>query len=199
MNKIAIVSTSHKVQGNSSRVAVCLSELINDNFPNCSSMIIPLENVPFWDEGKWGKPELSEKWAAWKPIADTLSACDALIAVTPEYGGMMAPRLSNFMLLCSGKEIGHKPALAVAVSSARGGAYPISQLRAYSSKNNQVCWIPSHLIIRNLENEGDPLPEGSYEREFALYCLVLLDAYATALKSVRQSGVINQERYPYGM
>lgn len=103
------------------------------------------------------------------------------------------------MLLCSGEDIGHKPPLAVGVSASRGGAYPITQLRSYAYKNSHVCWIPDHLIIRNLDAERDPFPEGSHESRFALYCLKLLDAYATALKTVRQSGVVDHDEYPYGM
>lgn len=199
MNKYVIVSGSHKLNGSSDRVAEHLANLVTSHIPESEANVVSLAALPFWDEGMWGEPSLSEKWIAWEPIAETLRAADALIVISPEYGGMVPPRLANFLLLCSGNEIGHKPALAVGVSASRGGSYPITQLRSYAYKNNHVCWIPDHLIIRNVDGEPDPLGEDSYEGRFALYCVRLLDVYASALKAVRQSGVVDHETYPYGM
>lgn len=199
MNKFAIVSGSHKVNGSSDRVAAHLADLVTGHLPDSEANIVSLAALPFWDEGMWGEQSLVENWSAWGPIADTLRAADALIVISPEYGGMVPPRLTNFLLLCSGKEIGHKPALAVGVSASRGGSYPITQLRSYAYKNNHVCWIPDHLIVRNVDAEPNALAEDSYEGRLALYCVRLLDAYASALKTVRQCGVVDHETYPYGM
>lgn len=199
MNKFAIVSGSHKVNGSSDRVATHLAGLVTSHLPDSEANIVSLAALPFWDEGMWGETSLADNWNAWGPIADTLRAADALIVIAPEYGGMVPPRLTNFLLICSGNEIGHKPALAVGVSASRGGSYPITQLRSYAYKNNHVCWIPDHLIVRNVDAEPNPLAEDSYEGRLALYCVRLLDAYASALKTVRQCGVIDHEAYPYGM
>lgn len=199
MNRFAIVSGSHKISGASDRIATHLAGLVSSHISDGEANIISLAELPFWDEGMWGAAELETNWSAWRPIAEALRNADALIIVAPEYGGMVPPRLTNFLLLCTGEEIGHKPALAVGVSASRGGAYPITQLRSFAYKNNHVCWIPDHLIVRNLDTNPTPFVEGSFEGQFAIYCVRLLDAYASALKTVRQCGVIDYERYPYGM
>ena len=48
-------------------------------------------------------------------------------------------------------QLGHKPALIVTVSSADGGAYPVAELRMSSYKNNRICYLPEHVILRNVE------------------------------------------------
>ena len=199
MNQIAIISGSHKETGASDRVAIAISEMIKTSFPDSSAEIVSIKHLPFWDEGMWGDAALEDKWEAWKPISASLKKADAFVFIAPEYGGMAPPKLSNFLLLCSSNEVGHKPALAVGVSASRGGAYPITQLRSYGYKNNKICWIPDHVIIRNVENDTSPLPTGSFENRFTLYCLSVLDAYASALKGVRSSGALNLEDYPHGM
>lgn len=199
MNNLLIVSGTHRVNGASNTVATELAKLISEHIPNCDADILPLSDIPFWDEGLWGEEELAAKWQVWEPAKQRLKATDGLIFIAPEYAGMVPPKLMNFLLLCSGAEVGHKPALAVGVSASRGGAYPITQLRSYGYKNNHLCWLPDHLILRQVEEGKNPFSEGSYELKYALYTLKLLDQYATALKTVRDSGVIDHEVFPFGM
>ncbi len=59
--------------------------------------------------------------------------------------------LKNFFLMFSRFELGHKPAMIVAVSSGDGGAYPVAELRMSSYKNNRICYIPEQLNLRNVE------------------------------------------------
>jgi multimeric flavodoxin WrbA len=141
------------------------------------------------------------KWNQWNEMAKRLKAATGFIFISPEYGGMVPPRLMNFLLLCSGEELGHKPALAVGISAGRGGAYPITELRAYGYKNNHLCWLPDHLIIRNVEAIGlsELLDGQSSLNKTAVYSLRLLDQYARALTVVRASGVVDHEGFPYGM
>ena len=129
------------------------------------------------------------------------SGVDGLIVVAPEYAGMVPPRLVNFLLLCSGEEVGHKPALAVGVSATRGGTYPIAQLRASSTKNNHMCWLPDHLILREARavDTPDALTGTGYVARYAKYCIKLLGAYAKSLKEVRCAGIIDHGSFPYGM
>jgi len=47
-------------------------------------------------------------------------------------------------------ELGHKPALIVAVSSGDGGAYPVSELRMSSYKNNRLCYIPEQVALKSM-------------------------------------------------
>jgi NAD(P)H-dependent FMN reductase len=201
MNKFIIVSGSHRVRGASGWIAQAMGELAEEHLPDGFVKHISLDKVPLWDEGLWGDPKDAPQWNAWRGIADELRTADGFIMVAPEYAGMVPPRLSNFLLLCSGEELGHKPALAVAVSASRGGTYPIAQLRAFSSKNNQLCWLPEHLILRNVPDDGPPptLRGTGFEARYAVHCLKLLDRYATALKGVRAGADANAEAFPYGM
>ena len=60
--------------------------------------------------------------------------------------------LKNFFLYTKHSELAHKPALIVSISAGRGGSYPVHELRTSSYKNNRLCYIPEHLIIRNVES-----------------------------------------------
>jgi azobenzene reductase len=201
MTNIAIISGSHRKSGNSHKVAEHIIELTHSISEPINAYCIDISSVPFWDEGKWGEKDLSEKWELWKPISEALKKCDALIIVSPEYGGMASPMISNFLLLASSEEVGHKPALLVSVSASRGGAYPIVQLRAFASKNNHLCWIPDHVIVRDVENylQVEDEVKESYTRKMLNYTIRILVDYANALISVRQKGNIDYAQFPYGM
>jgi azobenzene reductase len=201
MNDFVVVSGSHRSGGASHELACTFTRLLKATLPECSAEVIPINDIPFWDEGMWGDENLAAKWEDWRRIAERLKRADGLVIIAPEYAGMVPPKLSNFLLLCSGEEIGHKPALAVGVSSSRGGTYPITQLRSFGSKNNRLCWIPDHVIVRDLE---DPAMSGlsdesSFIRRYVIHCCRLLDQYASALKAIRSSGVVDYGEFPYGM
>jgi NAD(P)H-dependent FMN reductase len=57
----------------------------------------------------------------------------------------------NFMNYCGVEDVAHKPALLVSVSSGRGGAFPINQMRQLGYKNNRIMYLPEHLIVRSVE------------------------------------------------
>jgi azobenzene reductase len=199
MSNLAIISGSHRETGNSHRVAKLVSTLLTRSGHN--STLINIENLPLWDEGLWGKEPLAEKWTLWQPISQQLQACDGLVIITPEYGGMASPLISNFLLIASPQEVGHKPGLLVAVSASRGGAYPIAQLRSFSSKNNYICWIPDHVIVRDVEDFLNEINTGkeNYTSRKLGYALTILTAYAAALVQVRNSGQLDYQSFPYGM
>ena len=199
MQKIILVHGSHKTNSVSQKVANKIIELCNSRIQNLDIEQIQIDHLPFWDEGLWGVEDKKEKWDIWKAISNKLKNADGFIFISPEYGGMVPPKLSNFLLIANGTEVGHKPALAVTISASRGGAYPISQLRSFCFKNNHLCWLPSHVIIRNANLDIEVLKEGSYELDITIYCLKLLSGYAESLKSVRQLGIIDFEKFPYGM
>jgi hypothetical protein len=116
---------------------------------------------------------------------------------------MVPPGLKNFFLLCSAADVGHKPALIVSVSSGIGGSYPITELRISSYKNTRIVYIPEHVIIRNVEEllHGDSAAGERDEstRSRVGYALRVLKEYASALKGVRESGVIDHKSFPFGM
>ena len=86
-----------------------------------------------------------------------------------------------------------------------GGTYPISELRLSSYKNNRMCYLPEHLIVRNCmivmneDTTANDEGEHSYVSERSLYCVKQLAAYSDALKQVRASGAADLEPYPNGM
>jgi NAD(P)H-dependent FMN reductase len=199
--KIAIVTGSHREKSQSDRVGSFVEGVLKTQ--NASPFIISLSKnpLPLWDEGVWSS---SDTWTQkWNPIATQLQESDGLVVVSPEWSGMVPPGLKNFLLLCSPKEVGHKPALIVSVSSGIGGSYPVSELRTSSYKNNRLVYIPEHVIVRNVEEllNGD-MPANEHDettRARLTYGSSVLLQYAQALKSVRSSAVIDYKKFPYGM
>ena len=119
---------------------------------------------------------------------------------------MVPAALKNFFLLWAATgELSHKPALPCAVSAGDGGAYVISELRMSSYKNNRLCWIPEQLIARDVNaicNEDNTQNDSERHDAFAersRYALDLLLAYAAALSSVRDSGLIDHDTFMNGM
>ncbi len=201
--KFAVVVGSHRVSSQSAKVARFVERTILQKCAGSSVYVLELggNSLPFWDEGQWDDED--PRWKAiWAPIAGELRAADALVVVSPEWGGMAPAALKNFFLLAGSVEIGHKPALIVGVSSSRGGAYPIAELRSSSYKNNHICYIPEHVIVRDAKKvlNGDPASEDdAYIRERIGYAIGVLEAYGRALAEVRASGAVNYAKYPYGM
>ena len=137
-------------------------------------------------------------------IQDLLRSADGFVVITPEWSGSAAPAYKN-MVLHVADAMAHKPALLVGVSATRGGAYPISELRAGSYKNTRVNYIPEHLIFRDVNNtlHGDEAAEDNandvYMRKRADWALDVLLEYTKALQLVRESGVVPHADYGNGM
>lgn len=203
--KFSIVSGSHRRDGQSLKVArflesVLIQQGLCDSVYLCSLSDNPL---PLWEEAIWDN---DPDWQArLDPVAAELRESDALIIVAPEYHGMVPAGLKNFFLCFGRNELAHKPALIVGVSSADGGAYPVAELRMSSYKNSRICYLPEHLIIRNVESvlnpeAADNNPDAdSYFRDRSLWVLRQLQQYALALKQVRASGVTDMSVYRNGM
>jgi NAD(P)H-dependent FMN reductase len=117
-----------------------------------------------------------------------LDGADAFVIISPEYNGMVPSRLKNFFLLASKTTLlSHKPAMLIGVSSGAGGAYPIAELRMSGYKNTKICYIPDHVIVRQVEsvlNEQSPdstNPHDQSIRERINHNLTILLEYAKAL------------------
>lgn len=202
--KIAIISGSHREQSQSLKVAEHIQKTLQTETDN-DTWLYSLEAnpLPLWDEGVWNG---EQKWLdILTPIREQLTACDALVIITPEWHGQVPAGLKNFFLLFGKNEIAHKPALIVSVSSGVGGSYPVAELRMSSYKNSRICYIPEQVIIREVEsvlNENDAqnnVRSDSYIRERLQWSLTILTEYAIALKQVRDSGVTQTDKFTNGM
>jgi len=201
--QIAIIVGSHRKDSQSAKVARFLaSQLMSLGEHNCWICDLGKEPLPLWDE-EIGSD--APQWSGLKALTEKVDAADAFIMIAPEWHGMVPAALKNFFLVCGGASFAHKPALPVGVSVGPGGTYPINELRTSSYKNNRLCYLPEHLIVRNcmlvMNEDVSENDEGehSYISERSLYCMKQLIAYADALAQVRASGAADLTPYPNGM
>lgn len=202
--KITIISGSHRPEGQSHKVAAFIQQtVLNGICDECAIVSLADNPLPLWDQGVW---DGDEKWnALLTPIREELTSSDAFVVISPEWHGQVPAGLKNFFLLFGKNELGHKPAMIVAVSSGDGGAYPVAELRMSSYKNSRLCYIPEQIICRNVEsvlNENpadNDMRSDSYYRERISWALNILKAYAGALTQVRDSGVTQTDKFNNGM
>ncbi len=203
--KIAIISGSHRENSQSFKVAKHIEKTLTKD--DCDTWVYSLEGnpLPLWDEGVWNA---EQKWLdILNPLREELVDCDALVIITPEWHGQVPAGLKNFFLLFGKNELADKPALIVSISSGIGGSYPVAELRMSSYKNSRICYIPEHVIIREVESilnsdesgiENDERSD-SYIRERLQWSLDILKGYSKALKEVRDSGVTQTDKFGNGM
>ncbi len=203
--KITIISGSHRNPSQSEKVANHIAKIFTAEHDDIETDIYTLADnpLPLWDQTVW---EDSEEWnQRLAPLKQQLSDSDGFVIISPEWHGQVPAGLKNFFLLFNRFELGHKPALIVAVSSADGGAYPVAELRMSSYKNNRICYIPEQLILRNIEsilneNEADNNPDAdSYFKERISWSLGILKGYADALKTMRENTQIHHDKFGNGM
>ncbi|MEE4658995.1 MAG: NAD(P)H-dependent oxidoreductase [Halieaceae bacterium] len=204
--KIGVISGSHRPNSQSEKVARWITRaLVAEGHCDDTWLFTLADNpLPLWDEGIWeGDPEWEQQLS---PLREQLHSCDGFVVVSPEWHGMAPSGLKNFFLVFTGGgELAHKPALIVTVSSADGGSYPVAELRMSSYKNNRICFLPEHLIIRYVETVFNEKAEDNkdsaqtYFEERLSYCLRLLKEYARAFHGIRDSGAATLETYTSGM
>ena len=203
--QFTIISGSHRQASQSSKVARFVQSTLLKNQLCEKAELLDLANnpLPLWDQGVW---DGDEKWKKLlTPIQTQCQNSDAFVIVTPEWHGQVPAGLKNLFLLLSKNEVGHKPAMIVAVSSADGGSYPVAELRMSSYKNNRICYIPDHVIVRNVEkvlndNAADNNASADeYFRGRIVWTLGVLKEYAVAMKQVRASGNVISKAYGNGM
>ncbi len=204
--KLGIICGSHRDNSQSSKVARYIERTLLAQKACDEVYLFDLAGnpLPLWDEGIWnGDPTWQEQLA---PISEQLHGCDGFVVVAPEWHGMVPAGLKNFFLIFTGGgELAHKPALIVTVSVADGGSFPIAELRMSSYKNNRLCFMPEHLIIRYVDKvfnddpgQNDDSAQGYFEDRLA-YCNALLREYALAFKQIRGSGKASLDTYTSGM
>lgn len=198
MLNYVVISGSGRPQSESARVGEYLRQRLLDlqlsDVNRCSLIDLGTSPLPLW-------PERND--ALWHEYAARLHAADALIVITPEWHGMASPALKNFFVLAGPAELAHKPGLLVSVSSGVGGAYPINELRSSSYKNNRLCYIPEHIIVRQVNDMLHPGPiiddNDARLRPRIDYALGVLDHYATALCTVREAVDMSNPEFANGM
>jgi NAD(P)H-dependent FMN reductase len=202
---ITIVSGSHRKVSQSIKIAKAIKSALKP-FKECDEAnIFDLANnpLPLWNEDlrKVGNSSNS----LLESVSNKLAYSDAFIIISPEWHGMVPAGLKNFFLMWGKGELAHKPALIVTVSSGDGGSYPVAELRMSSYKNNRICFLPEHLIIRNVESvfNDNEIDNNSSSQEYFEnrldYCLKQLLTYGKAFKQIRKSDAVSIKKYGSGM
>jgi NAD(P)H-dependent FMN reductase len=202
--RYAIISGSTRPNSQSRKVADFISKTLlgNSQVKLVQIVDLALDIFPLWDEAIWSK---GIDWhPSWAEVSKKLHTSDAIIVIAPEWNGMVPPQLMNFFQLCSHNELSHKPGLIVSVSSGQGGSYPIAELRMNSFKNTKICYIPEHVIVRDVNNvlnsfESAASDGDQYIRGRMQHALSLLNLYTEAFKPIREHEVVTKSQYPYGM
>ena len=198
MLNIALVAGSSRNNSQSGKVARVLRQRLvemGQTTQDSSSIIdLGLAPLPLWP---------AEDAAPWSMYQRQLAAADAVVIIAPEWNGMACPAIKNFFIYASKAELAHKPGLLVGVSSGIGGAYPISELRASSYKNCRLCYLPEHLIVRQVEkvlNGPQPVDEADERIRARIdYTLDVLVRYAHALQPVRAAISFDNPAFANGM
>ncbi len=200
---IVIVVGSHRTDSQSSRVAAYVAkDLVRIDAGVTVDTIDLADNpLPLWDESIWkGDSGLASRW---KPYRDRMRKADGFVIVSPEWAGMVPPGLKNLLLFAGPKEVGHKPALIIAVSASRGGSYPVNELRTSGYKNNRLLYIPEHVLVQDvadvLAGDAPASDRDAWIRRRIEFADRILLAYARALAPIRSSGLTEHADFPYGM
>ncbi|BBM89830.1 NADPH azoreductase [Spirochaetota bacterium] len=204
--KYTIVSGSLQENSQSLKVSRYIADRLESYEETEQVFLIDLQQQPlmFWDVSFWSG---DAKWnAVWNDKKQQLQQSDSLILVTPEYNGMATPNLKNFLLLVTPEEVGHKPALIVSVSASGGGSYCINELRASGYKNTKLCYIPEHLIIRDVNKVLNDSSDQNDERKHAYiekriaYTLKVLELYGKTFQKLRSNkDILVHKDFPFGM
>ena len=185
--KIIIISGSNRKDSESIKISKLYSNILKDHSVEPYIFDLSEANLPFWQDDEDGKDSPHKK--AFEKYSKLLNEASGILFIVPEWGGMVPPQIKNIFLLASKNELAHKPGLIVAISASSGGAYPVAELRSSSYKNTKICWIPDHVIIRNVE-------EFNINKNIRLFsrmdysCKMLIE-YANALKKVRKSAELD--------
>ena len=179
---IIIFSGSNRKNSHSFRISNYLKDKLK--LLNVNPEIIDLYKYkfPLWDEDVDNtSPKFKKLFVNYSNI---LKQSFGFVFVVPEWNGMVPPQVKNLFFIFSNKGFAHKPGLIVSVSNTNGGAYPVAELRSFSYKNNRICWIPDHVIIRQV-NDFNPKTDKRLDSRIEYSCKMLIE-YAKALESVRK-------------
>jgi len=179
--RITLIAGSNRPDAQSSRVAEYLAQRLQALGAEADIIDLAAEPLPLWPTESADNP--------WPGFAEKLRAAQAVVVITPEWHGMACPALKNLFLYAGRRELAHKPALLVAVSSGQGGAYPIAEMRSSSYKNCRLCYLPEHLIVRHVESVMGDAVSGEDDQRIrtrADWSLQLLLDYAGAMRELHE-------------
>lgn len=193
---IAIISGSMRTGSQSLKVSKWLTEHASKLEIDASVVDLHELKLPIFDVGETEAPNAPK-------VLTALEEADAVVFVSPEWGGTMSTGIVN-MLQYVGTELAHKPVMLVGVTAGRNGHYPIMQMRIMGYKNNHFVISPESLLVQGVNdvlNDHEMPEEGgdASVKKRADYALRILKEYAQALKSVRDSGVVDHENFPNGV
>ncbi len=194
---IALIAGSSRANSQTAKVAAFLGQRLQALGICAAPQVIDLARspLPLWPG--------EDQNGVWADHAQVLRDADAVVVLVPEWHGMAAPAIKNLFMFAGYNEVGHKPALLVGISSGQGGAYPLSELRASSYKNNRVCYLPEHLIVRYVEtvmNSGDSQNSDDLRiRQRADWTLETLGHYAQAMRPLRGLIAMDNAEFANGM
>lgn len=194
--KITIVAGSTRAGAQSLRVAQYIKkELTSLGAVTLDVVDLHQAKLPVFDDTE------HEEWVA---VAKQLEGSDGFVFVVPEWHGMACPGMANFLTYAANTKLfAHRPAVLVGVSNARGGRYPLTQLRLSSFKNSHVVYLPENMVVgfvnEMLHGDEPASKDDEYIRGRIQYNLKLLLEYIPALQLVRDSGVIDDKKYANGM
>lgn len=192
---IVVISGSNRSGSQSLKIAQRLQEKLNNLQADTVLLDLHALALPLFDDGEHPAPD---------GFVEGLKSADGYVLVSPEWDGMAPAAVINFIYHSKDAMV-HKPVLLCGVSSTRGGAYPVAELKAFANKNRRFVSVPEHLIFREaktlfnastpeLGNDAD-----AYMHERSDYALGFLLAYADALKTVRDKPGLPLDKYPNGM
>ncbi|MEM1262780.1 MAG: NAD(P)H-dependent oxidoreductase [Pseudomonadota bacterium] len=196
--RAVIIAGSQHTDSQTAKVAATVETRLSESSDVAATTLVNLarEPLPFLGAPD-GDPERVDSLGA------TLIACDALVVMTPEWHGMATAAIKNFFLHYSRGQLAHKPALLISVSAGAGGTYPIAELRSSSYKNSRLCYLPEHLIVRNVNSVFNESGDNDADSQAYLstrldYCLAMLTTYAQHMRTIR-SELPDGSAYPNGM
>lgn len=185
-----------RAQSQSLKVANWLSaQAIRDD---CESTVLDLHEfkLPLFDDGETPAENLPA-------LLSMLAKADAYIFVSPEWNGMMSHGLIN-MLHYAKNELAYKPVMLVGVSAGRGGTYPIDQMRLMGHKNRHYILSPENLIVSGVESAFNDSDMSDQAPDYVLksrakYSISVLVELAKHLQNVRESGIIDLQKFSNGV
>lgn len=190
--QILIVSGSHSPDSQSARLAGYLRQRLQalEIADEVTLHDLGSAPLPLWQEG------------VPYPLAEQAADAEALILISPEWHGMATPALKNWFLYMDLAWLAHKPVLLCGVSGGAGGLYPVLELRSYSFKNFRPCYLPDHLIVRDVQavlRSDEANPEATRCRQRIDHTLQLLQAYISGFDHIRRALPEPVAAFRYGL